>query len=383
LEIKNKLSIFVLCLLCILFILFWGLRPFNFNPSNGATWLKVKAGNGIYFHNHGIVYGPSEFKDFDQPPLFGKNESFSIELWLTPGSVGSNRFSCIFGLYNEHLSEIFSLSQVKSSLNLSKYQNPKNKSSNHNWRWLKEVFLKGQRRLLTITSDKTGTTVYINGKKARKYRNYSLMSARQFTPTERIVIGDDPSGRQPWAGEIYGLAIYNLALSPGQVFEHFEKWRNESALSLLKEKDIIALYPMDEQNGQIIHNAVFNHYHLSIPARFKILKKNFLNLSGNALKLNGSSLRDMRLNILGFIPLGYLLIVTIYSTKSSRASSWRLIFLVVLGGTVVSLVIEILQAHLPTRNSSLTDLIFNSFGTGLGVILAFVFLKIINPANKT
>jgi VanZ family protein len=116
---------------------------------------------------------------------------------------------------------------------------------------------------------------------------------------------------------------------------------------------------------------------------FKILKKSFLKLNGNAFNFNSASLRDMRINILGFIPLGCLLLVTIYSTNSSRTSSWRLIFLAILGGTVISLIVEILQAFLPTRTSSLTDLIFNTFGTALGVILAYLFTKIKNAAQRT
>jgi VanZ family protein len=241
---------------------------------------------------------------------------------------------------------------------------------------LNNAFFIGQRRFLTITSDKNNTTVYLDGRRVKKYRNYSLIRSRKQASAWRIVIGNDPSGRKPWTGKIHGLAIYNHSLSPEQVGKHFDKWRNKSALSLLEEKDIYALYPMNEKSGQLIHNAASNHYHLSIPDKFKILKKSYLKLSGNALELNGSSLRDMRINILGFIPLGYLLIVTIYSNKSSWSSSWRLIFLAIFGGTVVSLFIEILQAYLPTRNSSLSDLIFNTFGTALGVILASMYIKI-------
>lgn len=60
-----------------------------------------------------------------------------------------------------------------------------------------------------------------------------------------------------------------------------------------------------------------------------------------------------------------------------------MIFLAVLGGTVLSLVIEILQAYLPTRNSSLSDLIYNSFGTGLGIILAAIFVRLKTRFQRT
>ena len=198
-----------------------------------------------------------------------------------------------------------------------------------------------------------------------------------------MVIGNDLSGTQPWTGKIHGLAIYNQVLYPERVFEHFRKWKNGSALLLSKEKDIVALYPMNEKNGQIIHNTASNHYQLSIPIRFKILKKNYLKLSRNAFKLDGLSLRDMYINILGFIPLGYLLMVNAFSFMSSRVSTWRLIFGAILGGTLISLFIEILQAFLPARNSSLTDLLFNALGTGLGLILALIFIKIKNPAHRS
>jgi VanZ family protein len=368
---RNKLIIVTLCFLCIIGTLFWGLRPFNFNSVNGVEWLKEE--NGIFFYNLGVIYGSAELGLSDRQSPLSKNESVSIEIWLTPGSAGSSRFACIFGIYNENLSEIFSFSQGKSLLNLSKYQSPKNNNSNHDWRWLKDVFLKGQRRFLTITSDKSGTTVYIDGRWARKYQNYSLIPAELFVQTERIVIGNDPTGKRPWTGKVHGLAIYSHSLSSKKVFEHFEKWRNGSALSLLNEQEVIALYPMDEQKGNLIHNTSNNRYKLSIPDRFKILKKNFLEFSGSAFERNDTSRWDMLINIIGFIPLGYLLFLVFNSySQPLKMSAWRLIILPAVGGMVISLIIEINQAYLPTRNSSLSDLIFNALGANLGIIIALI-----------
>jgi hypothetical protein len=340
-----------------------------------VEWLKEK--NGIYFNDLGIVYGPLDYQNFGENPLFVKNRSFSIELLLSPDSDDYKNFSYIFGLYDEHFQEIFSISQLKSLLNISKYRNTLKKKSGHNWRWLNNAFSKGQIRFIAITSDKTSTTVYLDGKKARKYRNFSMALGKELTPTWRMVIGNDPTGKKPWTGKIYGVAIYSKTLSPEQVRGNYEKWEAEFVTSLLKEKDALALYPINEQKGTVIHNSMSDKYHLSIPSKFKILKKKFLQSDGIASKLDGPGLRDMRINMLGFIPLGWFSFLVFNSyIRPSNTPPWRPMLFVVIGGTGLSLMVEILQAFLPMRNSSLTDVIFNSFGTILGVILAVMLISL-------
>jgi VanZ family protein len=73
---------------------------------------------------------------------------------------------------------------------------------------------------------------------------------------------------------------------------------------------------------------------------------------------------DVAVNVLGFVPFGGLLVIYL---KNSRAwSNRKAIILAILLGFVVSLVIEVLQVFLPTRDSSLLDLINNTLGTGIG-----------------
>jgi glycopeptide antibiotics resistance protein len=92
----------------------------------------------------------------------------------------------------------------------------------------------------------------------------------------------------------------------------------------------------------------------------------------------------MRINIIGFIPLGYFLflVFNLYS-QPLKTSAWRLIIPAIFGGITVSLIIETLQVYLPTRISSLSDLIFNTIGSGLGIILALIFKRLKTRSQRT
>jgi glycopeptide antibiotics resistance protein len=62
------------------------------------------------------------------------------------------------------------------------------------------------------------------------------------------------------------------------------------------------------------------------------------------------------------VPLGFCF-TALFAWINGRQRSWR--YTVVLG-FLVSLTIELIQAHMPTRFSGTTDLITNTAGTALG-----------------
>jgi glycopeptide antibiotics resistance protein len=74
---------------------------------------------------------------------------------------------------------------------------------------------------------------------------------------------------------------------------------------------------------------------------------------------------DLLINIVGFIPFGF--VVSAYCSLAGGIK--RPATVAILLGFMVSFTIEFCQAFLPTRNSGTTDLITNTFGTSLGVLL--------------
>ena len=89
----------------------------------------------------------------------------------------------------------------------------------------------------------------------------------------------------------------------------------------------------------------------------------------------GSYIKDYWQNILLFIPWGFGLAAVI-NFKQRRI----LIILIIslFGSAILSTTVELAQFFLPSRISNLTDIIFNTFGGGLGGWLYYYRLKIVD-----
>jgi VanZ family protein len=85
--------------------------------------------------------------------------------------------------------------------------------------------------------------------------------------------------------------------------------------------------------------------------------------------------RDFIINIVGFIPFGYLLLMYLVSGKI-KGGLFGLTLLAVIAGTGTSLVLEIVQYYIPGRTSSLFDLIANGIGTCIGVVYFLLEKKV-------
>jgi VanZ family protein len=322
-----------------------------------VEWLANR--NGIHFDWHGQIYTTTPAKLAESPADSSANHSFSIEIWLKPDKTYS--WGTVLSIYDPSRPENFRINQSLTDLVLRGDFQDQNRLAGFKPVWMSEIFKHGQARFVTITSGALGTTVYLEG--AREHSAPYTPSGDNFSG--RLMVGHSGSENSSWAGALFGLAIYDRVLTADEVARHYKVWSENRAGDLVSAEGIMALYPLSEGHGSLVHNQAGPMPDLVIPDRFYILHRRFL---ADPSKLQRSDISDAVVNIIGFIPLGFL--VAFYLSQGigwpkSKAVVWALI----LGG-MTSFLIEFLQAYLPTRDSSYLDLINNILGTTLGAIMA-------------
>jgi hypothetical protein len=136
---------------------------------------------------------------------------------------------------------------------------------------------------------------------------------------------------------------------------------------------------------------------LVIPVHFAPYERVYLGWDPDWIKRSSDWL-DIALNILGFVPFGILMIFAARAKKclsvlvpeclsedkegtrdagvgTSGRKKVVVVVLAVVAGFVVSFAIEYLQAYLPSRDSSLRDLVTNTLGTAMGAVIATQLLR--------
>ncbi len=155
------------------------------------------------------------------------------------------------------------------------------------------------------------------------------------------------------------MAIYRRELTPAEVLQNFKAWTEQGRPQISGDENALAVYLFDEHGGSIVHDAANGGINLDIPDRFSLVHEQFLKPFWQEFKPTRSYLEDILVNIVGFIPLGFVFFAYWSSVRPMKHPVLATVFL----GLAVSLTIEVLQSFLPTRDSGTTDLITNTLGT--------------------
>lgn len=353
---KKVLGAICVSLACGMFVA--GLWPFNPFPKNEVSWLTER--NGLRFSQNSAVLSKGPFEVAEQD-----RDSFcSLEIYLRPASAYVRQSITILDFYKPDNPLQLRLAQHLDHFFVRRDYKDKQNSLTTAEIEVEHAFRQEEPVLFTITSGPTGTSTYRNGVFVDVSRRFGL-SCRDFSG--QLIIGNSPLEYNPWQGELLGLAIYDQKLTSATVLDRYAAWAQQwsSESSNNERVSSLALYSFQERSGRTIRNRFGPAPNLDIPTTFKILHKRILTPPWTEFSADVSYLRDVLVNIAGFVPFGFFFCW--YSTRYGQQGRAAAVTIIV--GAILSLTIEILQVFVPSRDSGMTDVITNTIGTALGAIL--------------
>lgn len=290
----------------------------------------------------------------------------SIELWALPTSWSDS--ATMLAVYQAETGSVFRLYQALTNLAID------NQTENGGWRpslsrlTAKEALGPALRRheaaFITVTYGAGGLAVYVNGTPA------ATDPAFRFNPalSGRLIVGD--AARQPdsFRGRIRGVAILNSELNASEVRADYQRWVQSGTPA---DRKYAALYLFDEGEGRVIHNHAGSAGSLLIPEKYMVVDKLALEPFWREFDLTQAYWSGNLKNVIGFVPVG----LAFYAYFRFARGASRPMLYTFLIGMLLSVTIEVLQAFLPMRDSGTTDIITNTFGTYIGVVLCQAMLS--------
>jgi len=330
-------------------ILVAGLWPFNFVPRNHVR--SLPDGGGLGFDGYGQIYSAQPITPLAIPP------DAAIELVFTPAHPYGTA-STVFALINrgtvnfaigQSLTDLFVQGSFTSSAGkpLAKL-------------WLNRVCSK-QELFVTVTMAPHHVDVYLDG---RLVRSFPVSPVQ--TLAGKILIGHSASGTGYWSGTVARLAISDQTLDAAQITRRYQQWKtNRHLVQDVNDRGIA--YEFTTPANDLITGVTTNSPALFIPRTFRLSRPNLLEWPEH---FNRSVAIDALVNVAGFIPFGLFTCLCIFWW--TRWGITRCVIMTILAGAAVSLAIELLQVLLPTRDSSLADVLTNILGAAIGAVMVSI-----------
>jgi hypothetical protein len=196
-------------------------------------------------------------------------------------------------------------------------------------------------------------------------RASAVSSTFSFPPDEtklRLILGDSLELQNAWSGRIAGFALFRDRLPDAELARAWQHWSAHQRFSLEAPGAASVYYDFAEPPGAEVVDLSGGGNDLLLPRIRRPLQPAFAGWS-----LQPSSPQDMMVNALGFMPFGFLLAWVLGSR--SRLTGGRTLIVVIIVSGLLSGAIEVSQAWLPSRTSSMLDLILNVSGAACGAII--------------
>ncbi|MBN1578697.1 MAG: VanZ family protein [Chitinispirillaceae bacterium] len=210
------------------------------------------------------------------------------------------------------------------------------------------------REMLLIAGDSGGSMVQ---------RVIQLPSG--YLKNGRLILGMSAEGRNPWRGEMGGLAIFGRSAGESTIDACVKAWKKTGSFESLSDVKPAALFRFDGSPGRTIADQSGNRWDLTLPRFPKMFRYKVLELLPDFGKIDKSLITDILVNFFGFFPLGGCCCFLLLSLGSSRKKA---LLLTVAAALCLSLSIELWQVFIQTRASQLIDVILNGAGVWAGAV---------------
>ena len=344
----------ILLAISVLGIAIAGLAGKGFVATNDVAWVSDPP--ALEFRGNGLAYtGVLSLLD-----SAAKNEGATVFLVLNPDRGSSERGFQIIATFNS--------GESKSQLAVAQWQRQLIVMNGDDYEYSQR-----RPRLTTEVDDDADRFVFLAirlGARSSELfvdgvRTSALSSTFNLPPDEaklRLILGDSFELRNAWSGRIAGMALFQDRLPDAELARAWQHWSTQQRFSLAAPAAANIYYDFAQPPGAEVVDLSGRGNDLLLPRIRKPLQPDFASLS-----LQPSTTQDMWINALGFMPFGFLLAWVLGS--GSRFTSGRTFLLVIIASGLLSGAIEVSQAWLPARTSSILDLILNVSGAACGAII--------------
>jgi VanZ family protein len=363
LFMAGRYSLAACVVLCIGYFIA-GLWPFNFHPHNRARWSS--AGKGLHFEPLAIATSSGSIGlGSSMPGADGRDVlQFSIELLISSESEATRNIHSLIAIYDGTLPENLLAAQWKSSFLVRTPAVETHARRKYREIGVDKALLTGKQRFLAITSGASGTSLYVEGRLAETYPRAVL---RPGSLRGALILGSSPNAGHSFTGNFFGLALFNRMLDATEIGHHGMLWETGRAGEIADERDLAGLYLFDPAGGNTVADHSRLRQPLVVPEYYSVIHKSMFAPPKLEWRHSWSDIQDIIINILGFMPFGFFCYIRRRKTGGGRLSS---LVIAVLASGIISAAIEGAQAFLPTRSSSMRDLLCNIGGGLIGATAA-------------
>ncbi len=346
----NPKSLAAIPCLYVLILLAGTMWPYNFRQENGVIPGRAE---GMVFDPPATAYASGAGSKL------GGLTSFTILVSLTPHGYESNGYARILTWSLDDDRRNFMIGQWNESLVFKLKMSGRDKPIHFE---TEGVFIKDRKTTLAIAFDGERLLLYKDGM-LRRARRTAPLTPGPWEGTYPLVVGSEGNGKSPWKGSVERIAIFDRLLSRQEISTSAGP-DGAGGLDPLIHYDLTGAPRTRTRHAMEMKDSGRPPAaDLFVPARFAPFQRTYL----GSVSLKWEDLRhewdDILLNIAVFIPLGVILFGFLFRWGVRPGLA---LALAVMAGFLLSLSVELLQAWLPTRNSSLMDVITNTLGTAVG-----------------